>query len=200
MSSGVKAFVFDLGNVIVDLHLDRFLPTLGLDHQWSTEEALKIYEQSGLSRDFELGNISFDEFYQKSCEVFKISVERGKFLKAWNSIIGNEKEGISGLVESCAEKAPVYLLSNTNEPHYRWSLNQAPALHKMEEHFLSYELNLLKPAPRIYTETVERIGFPAENLFFIDDREDNIASALQVGLNAVQFKNAEQLKQVLEIL
>jgi len=200
MTSAVKAFVFDLGNVIVNLHTDRFLPLLGMDHEWSTDDALKKYEQSGFSRDFELGHITFDEFYRKSCELFGITVERGKFLKAWNSIIGDEKEGIYEIVEECARSAPVYLLSNTNEPHYHDSLTKAPALQIMKEHFLSYKLNLLKPDPRIYTETINRIGLPAGQIFFTDDREDNIESARGVGLRAVQFINSLQLKEMLHTM
>jgi glucose-1-phosphatase len=196
----IEGYIFDLGNVIVDIHVDRFLPALGLDGRWSVEKALGRYEESGVSRDFELGLLSFDEFYRKSCDLFGVDPERHKFLTAWNAIIGDEKAGIYEIIKSCADKAPVYLLSNTNDPHYRYSLERAPSLHLMKEHFLSYKLNVLKPDPRIYIKTIEHIGIPAGHLFFTDDREDNIASAQQVGLHAVQFTNTGQLKNVLRNL
>ncbi len=200
MSSPIQAYIFDLGNVIVDIHIDRFLPALGLDGKWSIEEALEKYEHSGLSREFELGNISFDEFYRRSCELFEVEIERDKFLAAWNAIIGDEKTEMHGIIKSCAEKAPVYLLSNTNDTHYRDALAKAPSLQLMKEHYLSYKLNLLKPDPRIYTEIIDRIGITAEHLFFTDDREDNIASAKHVGLQAVQFKDTGRLKKALKSL
>jgi len=197
MTSSVKAYLFDLGNVIVHIHIDRFLPVLGLDTTWDIKDALAKYEQSGLSRDFELGNISFDEFYRSSCELFEIDVARDTFLAAWNAIIGDEIDGMHDIVEQCTQRAPVYLLSNTNDPHYQDALSKSLALHQMQEHFLSYRMNLLKPDPRIYTETIDRIGLPPESIFFTDDREDNIQSAKEVGLNAVQFKSSQQLREVL---
>lgn len=200
ISSPVKAYIFDLGNVIVDIYIERFLPELGLDTTWSVDEALEKYNHSGLTREFELGNISFDEFYRNSCELFGLDVERDNFLSAWNAMIGEEKPGMHEIIKSCADKAPVYLLSNTNDPHYRDALEKAPSLQLMQYHFLSYKLNLLKPDPRIYTETIDRIGIPAGQLFFTDDREDNIASARQAGLQAVLFKNTAGLKKALSDL
>lgn len=197
--SSIEAYLFDLGNVIVDIHVDQFLPELGLDGRWSLDEALQVYERSGLSREFELGNISFDEFYERSCDLFGVDVEKETFLRAWNAIIGNEKPAMGEIVEACAKRAPVYLLSNTNDPHYRHALQKAPSLHRMNGHYLSYKLNLLKPDPRIYTEVVDRIGVPVGCVFFTDDRQENIASARDVGLQAIRFDSPEQLKSILDI-
>lgn len=199
MPSSVEAYVFDLGNVIVDIHIENFLPALGLDGKWSVEEALEKYERSGLSNEFELGNILFDEFHDRSCELFGIRIDKGTFLEGWNAIIGEEKPGIYDIIDACSKQAPVYLLSNTNDPHYKDALTKAPSLRLMKEHYLSYELNLLKPDPRIYTETAGLIGLSPDRLFFTDDREDNIASAQEVGLQAVRFESTRQLKTILRL-
>lgn len=197
MLSSVKAYVFDLGNVIVDIHIDRFLPTLGLDGVLSEKEALRKYQQSGINREFELGKIPFDDFHRKSCDVLGFELEKELFLRAWNEMIGNEKPGMAEIISACSGKAPVYLLSNTNDPHYHAALGKAPSLNFMKDHFLSYKLNLLKPDPRIYIEMLHRIGLPANDVFFTDDLEENIASAKEVGLHTLQFESPEQLKQYL---
>ncbi len=194
----MKAFLFDLGSVIVDVHLENFLPALGLDGQVSVDEAIAKYESSGINSEFELGRISFDEFHERSCRLFEIEFEKTRFLSAWKAIIGDEKPGIFELIQRCAQHAPVYLLSNTNKPHFEEALRLSPALQLMKHFFLSYELQLLKPDPRIYTETIDRIGIAGDQIFFTDDREDNIESAKQVGLQAVRFRNVEQLKTVLQ--
>jgi len=197
MLSSVKAYVFDLGNVIVDIHIDRFLPTLGLDGVLSENEALQKYQQSGINSEFELGKIPFDDFHRKSCDLLGTVLNKDLFLKAWNEMIGNEKPGMAEIISACSGKAPVYLLSNTNDPHYHAALKKAPSLKFMKDHFLSYKLNLLKPDPQIYIEMLHRIGLSARDVFFTDDLEENIASAKEVGLHTLQFESPEQLKQYL---
>lgn len=198
MTSTINAFLFDLGSVIVDVHLDNFLPVLGLDGQISVDETIAKYESSGISNEFELGRISFDEFHERSCRLFGIEFEKTRFHSAWKAIIGDEKPGMFDLIRQCAQHAPVYLLSNTNKPHFEEALRISPALQLMNHFFLSYELQLLKPDPRIYTETINRIGIPGYQIFFTDDREDNIESAIQAGLQAVQFHSVGQLNTVLK--
>ncbi len=198
MRSDIKAFLFDLGSVIVDVHLDNFLPVLGLDGKISVDEAVEKYVSSGISSEFERGRISFDEFYERSCRLFDMDFEKSRFLKAWKAIIGDEIPGMFDLIQRCGRHAPVYLLSNTNEPHFEESLRKSPALQLMKQFFLSYELQLLKPDPRIYTETINRVGIPGNQIFFTDDREDNIESAKKVGLQAVRFHNVGQLESVLQ--
>jgi glucose-1-phosphatase len=197
MLSSVKAYVFDLGNVIVDIHIDRFLPTLGLDGVLSDNEALRKYQQSGISREFELGRIPFDDFHRKSCNLLGAELNKDLFLKAWNEMIGNEKPGMAEIISACSGKAPVYLLSNTNDPHYHAALEKAPSLMFMKDHFLSYKLNLLKPDPQIYIEMLNRIGLPARDVFFTDDLQNNIATAEEIGLHTLHFASSEQLKHYL---
>jgi FMN phosphatase YigB (HAD superfamily) len=197
MTLNVQAYLFDLGHVIVDIHLENFLPRLGIDGTMSVDEAIVTYERSGISREFELGRISFDQFYERSCRLFSLDVERSRFLAAWNAIIGDEKPGMYELIHTCAEHAPVYLLSNTNEPHFGEALRKSPVLGLMKRFYLSYEMHLMKPDPRIYRETVERIGLPAGAIFFTDDRADNIASAEEAGLQVHRFENPERLGEIL---
>jgi glucose-1-phosphatase len=194
VASEIRAYFFDLGNVIVDIHPDRFFSALEIESGAERERIVEVYRTSGLSRELETGRMTFDEFYRASCDVLGVPIDRGRFTDAWNSIIGDEKPGIREVVASCAAKAPVYLLSNTNEPHYRCSLEKAPSLGYMREHFLSYALHAMKPDRHIYEAAIRRSGASAEEIFFTDDLEVNIRSAANLGLRAVRFTGVGELK------
>ena len=54
-----------------------------------------------------------------------------------------------------------------------------------------------KPHPEFFLAHIQKHNLPAENFIFIDDRPANILAAQSVGMHAIQFKNAEQLRKKL---
>lgn len=55
----------------------------------------------------------------------------------------------------------------------------------------------MKPERKIYEITLEQLGAKARQSIFIDDREDYVQGAKEAGINAVIFKNLEQVKSEL---
>ena len=51
----------------------------------------------------------------------------------------------------------------------------------------SHALKLAKPEAAIYHATAQALGTPVERILFIDDREENIAAAEAVGMQAVRY-------------
>lgn len=54
--------------------------------------------------------------------------------------------------------------------------------------------NLAKPDPAIYALAEERFGLPPQQLFFIDDKPENVAAATARGWHGHVFCDAEQLE------
>ncbi len=61
----------------------------------------------------------------------------------------------------------------------------------------SCELRLAKPDPAIYHHVLDAIQTPAEEVLFLDDRQENVLSAEAVGLRGIIFRNAQQLREEL---
>jgi len=55
----------------------------------------------------------------------------------------------------------------------------------------SHSLNLAKPEPEIYHHAARGLRTPPANILFLDDRADNIAAALAVGMQAIQYTDHE---------
>jgi len=51
----------------------------------------------------------------------------------------------------------------------------------------SHALRMAKPEPAIYLKTAEALGTPPASILFIDDREDNVAAAEEVGMQAIRY-------------
>lgn len=58
----------------------------------------------------------------------------------------------------------------------------------------SYQLRMAKPDPAIYRYTLEKLGTRPEETLFIDDRQENIEAAQALGIQALQFTTASQLR------
>ena len=54
--------------------------------------------------------------------------------------------------------------------------------------------NAKKPNAAFYEPLISRSGFAPEEIFFTDDRIDNIEGAKAVGIQAFHFTGAEKLK------
>jgi HAD superfamily hydrolase (TIGR01509 family) len=52
-----------------------------------------------------------------------------------------------------------------------------------------------KPGRKIYDLTLDRLGIPAGQTLFIDDKPENIDGAKQVGLQTILFRNTENFKK-----
>lgn len=65
---------------------------------------------------------------------------------------------------------------------------------------VSAAVKLLKPEPEIYEHLRERFGLDFGESVFIDDHLPNVESARRVGLPAIQFTSAEQVRRDLESL
>ncbi len=68
------------------------------------------------------------------------------------------------------------------------------------EHLLfSCHLRLAKPDPRCYRKALARLGADPADVFFTDDRADNVAAAARLGIHAIRFTAAEQVRARLAV-
>jgi len=66
---------------------------------------------------------------------------------------------------------------------------------------VSWELGVLKPDARIYRIALERLGVPAGEALFVDDRPENVAGAEAVGMRGLVFTgdaSVEALRRTLD--
>ncbi|WP_244929895.1 HAD family phosphatase [Nocardioides sp. W7] len=51
-----------------------------------------------------------------------------------------------------------------------------------------------KPEPRVFAIVGERAGLPLDELVFVDDRADNVAAAVSLGMDGIVFTDAGSLR------
>lgn len=193
--------LFDLGNVLVRIHPEAFLQSLGID----TPENRKVYGPKVIEivKRYESGGDSTEQYLSRLEGLLnhgEFHFVREQIEKAMLAVIGKPIEGMEDLVQRVAAGNRVGLLSNTNPLHYHLCLENLPVLRHIPVHFLSYQLLALKPEPAIYHAVMEAIELPAGEILFIDDSEENVAAAQKIGMQGIRFTERAKLDQELNVI
>lgn len=64
--------------------------------------------------------------------------------------------------------------------------------------FVSHKTGRRKPSPEAYEEAAQTLGIAISSGLFIDDRESNCDAARTLGMDAILFQSAEQLRRDLQ--
>jgi len=60
---------------------------------------------------------------------------------------------------------------------------------------LSHKVGIVKPDKRIYKIVLDKLNSEARNCLFIDDQEEVLKPAREMGMKTILFKSIEQLKK-----
>lgn len=112
------------------------------------------------------------------------------FYDNWSEmLLGPIAEGHDLLDRVVAAGIPAYGLTNWSGETYDRTAPALTFLQHLRYVAVSGHLGMIKPEPEIYHHLLERIGRPPKNCLFIDDSAANVATARQIGMKAVQFRN-----------
>jgi putative hydrolase of the HAD superfamily len=199
----VSLIIFDLGKVIVDLsHLEMAAAIA----EKSTEARFQnpftllssVFESdNALTRPFDEGKLSPQEFYEAACRRFHLNLSYDDFILRWNRSF-KENARVTELIERLYSRYRLFLLSNTNLLHYAYLEKTLPALQKMEQKILSFEIGHRKPSPLIFQVALQRAGVPPPEILYIDDMPESVSVANGLGIQGIVFKSIEHLEEELK--
>jgi FMN phosphatase YigB (HAD superfamily) len=211
MTTRRPSFVlFDLGNVLVHIAPEAFLQRLGLD----TPDHRRLYGAhiNEIVRQYECGNESTsvclsrlesllnDTQPESGSGTRRDTISHDDLRTAMRAVIGTPVAGMLELVIRLGGRVPLGLLSNTNPLHYDWCMEHLPVLQYIPSHFLSFQLQSLKPSARIFAQVVERLQIAPGDIFYIDDMLENVEAGRRAGLNSHLFLDRGKLEQDLSAM
>ena len=193
----IKVICLDLGKVIVDY--DRTIPLASLTARsaLSPPEIMRVLTDTEPLLRFDRGQYSRSDFYRTMCGRLHLDVSTDEFEGLWNSLFLPEPLLSEAFLLSLKRRYRLLLLSNINEIHFEFVWKHYPLVRHIEDRLLSYELGCLKPEPSIYRLAIDRSGVLPQEIFFADDRPENVEAARQAGIVATCFQSEQQLKLAL---
>jgi len=191
----IEVVYFDLGKVIVDFDHSRAAQELLKLTPLSLKEAMAVLSDDELVSEYETGRLSSQEHYRKVCRRLQMEVSIEKFRELWGSMFLPEPLLSESFLQDLKKRYRLMLLSNTNEIHFDFVIQNYPILRMIEERLLSYQAGCMKPQARIFELAIKKAGVAPENIFFTDDRPENIEAAQRSGIQALLFQSETQLKR-----
>ncbi|MEK0451266.1 MAG: hypothetical protein RL088_3534 [Verrucomicrobiota bacterium] len=181
----IRAFLFDIGNVIVRFDFSRALRAVASLSDVPDETAA-LARIDAIKLIYEDGRMSRDEFLSQAFELLKYRGTREQFIAAWQDIFW-ANEPMHALIRSLHGRFPIHLLSNTNDMHVEGLLRDFDVFRCVTTGVYSHEVQASKPHPRIYEIACEKCRIEPATTFFIDDLAANIAAARAAGFQAHHY-------------
>lgn len=114
-----------------------------------------------------------------------------------DSLLG-EVPGTADIVRDLhAAGVPVLGLTNWSDELYPHAPARFEVLGLFDDVVVSGTVGAAKPDPRAYRIVAERSGLPLDRLVFVDDRQTNVDAAAALGMQAILFTGAVDLRVAL---
>jgi len=200
-SAPVKALLFDLGGVVIDISVERAL------RHWAPSSRLTIEQMRGRLaadepfRQHERGELPAAAYFAHLRRVFELQASDQQIADGWNAILVGENTESLRLVASARRHLPCYAFTNTSHTHQAAWTNAFPnVVSAFERIFASPELGLRKPERAAFEAVTQEIGVEPRAVLFFDDLLENVEGARAAGLQAVHVRGHQDIREALEAI
>jgi HAD superfamily hydrolase (TIGR01509 family) len=190
--------VFDLGKVLVDFDYSIAAKKVAARSSKRIENLHDVLGGSPLLVQFETGLISKQQFFSEVKKLTGFGGSADEFAGYFADIFEPMDEMVELHAGLRKQKIPTYIFSNTNELAVGHIRSSFPFFNHFDGYILSYEIGAMKPHAKIY-ESLERMsGRTGADIFYIDDRRENVEAGAARGWQIVLHETAEKTRPALE--
>ncbi len=203
--SNIKAIVFDIGNVLIDIDYPKTIRNFQALATIDFQSIVSYHQQIDIFNQFEKGKVSVDEFVATLKQYLREDVTKDQIIAAWNSMLVYYPERKINLLRTLKAKGfQLYALSNINELHIAEMNATVNALFGINEFssffnkaYYSNEVGFRKPETELYDIVLKEIALAPEEILFIDDKLENLNPAEKLGLQTFHLLHPNDLYDLL---
>lgn len=194
----MKNIVFDLGNVLFKFDPDEILD--GLFNDYHTKEKLKqsVFKTT-IWRELDRGSLSL--FQAKKIFIDKnpdLKDEIKILLDNWKNFLHPIDENVK-LLPELKKNNRLYILSNFHEEAFNYISNKYSFFELFDGMVVSYKVKLIKPERKIYEILLSRYSLIPQDTIFVDDTEENIKAAQELGIKGLLYKSELSLEDLFKL-
>ena len=194
MNPDIKNIVFDFGGVLIDWN-PRYLYRKVFNDDASMERFLKEI-CNGEWNEKQDGGRPFSEGIDELIKIFPEEAEKiTLYFNRWEEMVGGEIKGTPEVFYELKSLGfALYGLTNWSGETFPKVKYQFRFLNEFDGIVVSGDEKLLKPDPAIFNLLLNRYDLIPGETLFIDDNPVNVETANRLGLEAIRFESAEQLR------
>lgn len=192
----VKALLFDLGNVVIDIDFERIFKKWSHYSGVPTEDMKSVFKVDSAYEQHERGEIGGADYHQHLERILGMELTYDQFREGWNDIMVAPIDQTVNTLKSLKGRIPLYALSNANTLHKQyWEKTFHNELSHFEKVFVSSDIGCRKPEPDAYQHVFDDLGIAAQNIVFFDDLAENVEAASVLGMKAIQVRSARDVEK-----
>lgn len=192
MDTNIKAVIWDMGGVL--LHQWNAEPRNKLAQQWGVpvEKLNHLVFQSESAQLAGVGGLSEEQHWQWIGE--QIGIPASELVDFQLQFWAGDRidPDVYAFITGLRENYQTALLSNAWSGTRRILDEYYGVLGLFDHAIISAEVRLAKPDPAIYRLMLDRLKTEPGQAIFVDDLQENIDAAEQLGIHGVLFLNAQQ--------
>ncbi len=202
IKNNIRTLIFDLGGVLIRLDVQQTVEafkTLGII---MPEEEQKRTDFFALMHDFEKGLIGAGEFRTGLRRYSRNHFSDEALDKAWHRMLAEYSRDTLDFINTVKNNYTVCLLSNTNEihvPYFTMKMKDQTGYdihHLFHKVYYSHVLHMRKPEPEIFRHVMDDNRTTERETLLIDDNEENIDAAREMGMHAHLYTFGERMADV----
>lgn len=199
MASQIKFIFFDMGKVLLNFDHQRLVDqTAKLSGSTAKDiEAILFQPPHDLENRFERGELNSIEFHQSFCEQSNCQVDHNELMLAIADIFWLNTPIVHVVAQLRSINFPMAVLSNTCSAHWEFAIKHFAVLRLFQQRVLSYEEQSMKPDAKIYDSAIgmanQLVSCGPDEIFFTDDREENVQAARAAGMQAEIYDSPAKL-------
>ena len=193
----IKAVMFDLGNVLIFFDHTRAVNQIARYTELKPQDLSRSFFESYYAGDFDKGLLTERRFFEiVKGDLHLKGLNQKDFFEIWNDIFW-ENLALTQILKDIKKRYGLFIISNTNRPHFEYIWDKFPVLREADGLILSYQEKLVKPDSRIYQIALKKAGCLAQEAFYTDDRPEFITAAKKLGFQTVLFRDPGSIKSAL---
>jgi FMN phosphatase YigB (HAD superfamily) len=196
----IRAIISDIGRVIVGVDVSRAMQGLSSSIPLSPKEIWSAIEKDPRFVDLQDGRITARDWHLHIVRRLGGNLTYDQFTQAWNAALLPETLQPDSLWAGLSKKYRLSLLSNTDPIHVAHMESTFTFFKYFPVRIYSCVVGSSKPNPVIYQDALRATKVKANEAVYIDDLEENVASAKSLGMIgvhcAIPANLVESLKSV----
>ena len=195
MSTNIKAIVFDCGGVFLSKSWnDKSCHIIPKKLRISKDKATEIFYKHW--PEIQIGKEDEDSFFEDLLKNSSEKVSLKEIKEIYYDCIDKIDDTFE-IIKKLHKKYSLFTLTNQGKEWMKFKIKKFKLKRYFKDFICASFVGVAKPDKKIYEILLERTGLKPDECIFIDNLEDNLKPAKNMGYNVILFKNAKQLKKEL---
>lgn len=199
----IKNIIFDLGGVLLNIDYNKTTTAFKNLGYTDFEKMYSMIKANNIFDNLETGHITESAFYEYMLESANAKVSKIEVTNAWNAMLLDFRTESLLYLQQLGKEYNLFLLSNTNQIHktaFEIKLQEQTGHPSLDVFFTktyySHQVGMRKPNEDIFRFVQQDAGIFVSETLFIDDLNNNVATAAKLGFRTHQLLPGEKIENL----